>query len=400
MRKFKAILLLLVLLALLSGCGKENRDRPLGGICLTYADDSLMQETAQVFTEKLKANNYRTQVVYCDGSIVTQLRQIENFVAQGADLVVVNCAGNSDAYEEVFANARKQGCRIMVTGLASEIENCDIQAISTHIFKGMRMCELLKKYLDKEYPDAAPGSVKVLLMEKTTILNDIKACAGYRLVKERFLRYYDMEHLDFIREESGEQVYFLNGKDEPELVDEPAGGLILDENGYAQLNPFYDARVDLQYAANRDISTNLEGQAAIDAFMATAQGVQLRIVIAYSGEAAIGADERLMYYQDIGAIPAERCKLAVFGSGNTEINRTRTLSSVHGDSLLRGYVCAEPLDMKAETMLDLLFRGENKHFYMLDSSRSELTADGSNVGLVTVINSRWRDPEMFFLPSK
>ncbi len=396
MKKAFSLILILVILVSLSACSNRNRDeKPLGCVTLPNAD-SLMKITASAFVSKLKDRGYETHVAYYGSDVATQLKQIQNFIAMGADIIGVDCVGDSEAYEEVFAEARKHGSKIMVLESSGEVKNCDIQAKSYHIFKGMRMCELLKQYLDEEYPGAEPNSVTVLFLEMSNKIDYIRMGAGYRLIKEKYLRYYNHTVLDFMKEETGETVYYLDSDGNKVAVDEPAGGLILDKNGYAQLNSFYDERVNLCYAADKNVRTNLDAQSAIDAFMTTPNGRKLRIVLAFEGDAGIGAAERLKYYQETGIINAEVDKLAVFGSGDSQTNWELMQDSVSNQSLFRGFVCGENTTAKVISMLDMVLKSSGDIYLVTSSSRSLIIENGSKMGLVNIQSSVWKDPDMFF----
>ncbi len=388
---------LIIVMFLFSSCSSaQKNDASLGCITLINADDSFMQSTAEAFVKKLKMNGYRTQVVYCDNAVDVQLKQIQMFTTAGADIIAVNCAGNSEAYEEVFKIARENGIKVMVLGTNEEVENCDIQVKSYDILQGLRMCELVKEYLDSEYPEAPPGSVTTLLMEKTSKTYYIRMCAGYRMIKERFLRYFDYSIVDFIKEETGEAVYYIDEKGEKTKVEEPSGGLILDENGYAQLNPFYDNRINLHYSSDRNVNTNLEGQDTVDSFMTTNAGSKLRIIISLSGDAAVGAAEKLMYYHQTGVVNIALEKLAVFGANETSTNKELVLRSADNESLLRGFCGGDNITSKVNAMLDIILERSSKNYYVVDSFRSALSKDGETVGIVRVRQVMWEDFDVFY----
>lgn len=71
-------------------------------------------------------------------------------------------------------------------------------------------------------------------------------------------------------------------------------GAILDKNGDAILNPYYVPDIELITAEKyMNIQTNLQGQQAMDAFLGDRENRDIRIVVAASGEAAVGAASRL-----------------------------------------------------------------------------------------------------------
>lgn len=381
---------------LMTACTGRENSAPLACISLTVADDNFMQMVGEYLVDSLEEKGYRTQVVFCDNDISKQIKQIYSFTASGAEIIAVGFAGNSDAYEEALAAAKEKGCKVMGLCVSKEVKYCDVQDKNYYIQKGLQMSILLKEFLDREYPDAKPKEVTALLLEMTNKDDLIQFSAGYRMVAEKYLRYFDSSQVDFIREENGETVYYLDDGGIEMPVEEPAGGLILDEEGYAQRNPYYDERINLCFSPNRNVNSDLDGQNAVDTFMASPQGYGLRIVISFSGTAAVGAAERLMYYYQTGFLDTEPEKLAVFGSDNTEINRELVLKSVKNESLLRGYVGGSDVSEKIHTMLDMLLEGNGEHFLTVHGFRSQITEDKKDVEVIFSNAAMWEDPDMFF----
>lgn len=381
---------------LAAACSKQEDTAPLACISLTVADDNFMQMVGDYLVNSLEEKGYRTQIVFCDNDINKQIKQIYSFTAAGAEIIAVSFAGNSDAYEDVLAAAQENGCKVMGLCVSKEVKNCDVQDKNYYIQKGLQASLLLKEFLDREYPDAGPGEVTVLLLEMTNKDDLIRFSAGYRMVSEKYLRYFDSSQVEFVREENGGTACYRDPSGEVIPVEEPVGGLILDEEGFAQRNPYYDERVNLCFSPNRNVNSDLEGQKAVDTFMASPAGADLRVIISFSGTAAVGAAERLMYYYQAGFLDVEPDKLAVFGSDDTEINQELVLKSVNNESLLRGYVGGSAVSNKLQTMLDMLLEENGKHFLTADGFRSQITEDGKNVEIVFSDAVVWEEPDMFF----
>jgi hypothetical protein len=64
-----------------------------------------------------------------------------------------------------------------------------------------------------------------------------------RLVGEKFLRTCDTAAVYYIKKD-GPAVTYLNKKGKETAVDESTGGLLLDNNGRTQLNPYYSLICD------------------------------------------------------------------------------------------------------------------------------------------------------------
>ena len=122
-------------------------------------------------------------------------------------------------------------------------------------------------------------------------------------------------------------------------VEEPTGGLILDKNGDAILNPYYVPDIELITAEKyMNIQTNLQGQQAMDAFLGDRENRDIRIVVAASGEAAVGAASRLEECLSRGDLSYSADKIAVFGVDNTEQNRRLVSEAAKGNGIFRGFV--------------------------------------------------------------
>lgn len=361
-----SILLILISIFLVTGCTKQSKEeKPLACVSLLTNDDSFALEIARAFNDTLIPLGYQTQIVFCENNYETQRLQIEKFIENKAKIILVHCVIDGEYYEDLFKKAKDSGC-IVIPMAIGNIVNSDVQSIKYSFDKGLAKCEVVKEYLDQQYPDAAPKSVDLLILENLGKTNFIKTCAGMRMIGEKYIRYFDYNSLDFTKEEINKEVYYLDENGNKQLVDEPAGGLILDEQGFAILNPFYDSRVNLKYATSKGISTILDGQQAVDSYVLSRGGDKLRIVISFSGDAAIGANQRLMFYQGENTLHTDVEKLAVFGSDDTETNRDLILKSASGESVYRGFVGYRSVYWEIATMIEMALDDDENNLLKLD----------------------------------
>ena len=76
------------------------------------------------------------------------------------------------------------------------------------------------------------------------------------------------------------------------------------------LNPYYVPDIELITAEKyMNIQTNLQGQQAMDAFLGDRENRDIRIVVAASGEAAVGAASRLEECLSEVICPTRRTRL-------------------------------------------------------------------------------------------
>lgn len=396
MRYFRMGLLALItlLICAIGVKGNEGAERALCGVSLILQEDSFSQDMAEAFSVRLGELGYRTRVAYCGNDVATQLEQIGSFITQGAKLVAVERAGVYNCYEELFRLARENGCKVIVLDSGGRAEHCDIWVKEYSVYQGMRVCEMVKSYLDRAYPDAEAGGVELLLLEMVNNLESVEICAGYELIGERFLRQYDLAERAYVHQPGGTVLYYdANGVERS--VEEETGGLLLDQTGHARLNPYYDARINLRIIT-MESGTNLDAQSAIDRFMNTSDGPDLRIVLATTGDAVIGAGERLMRYQASGAVGVPMEKLAVFGKGDIS-TITLVQKSFLGESLVRGYTTAGSATSRVNRLVDMIVQDEEGVCTISDSTRIRIDERYHIFGVVTVAGNAEIDPESFFV---
>jgi hypothetical protein len=179
------------------------------------------------------------------------------------------------------------------------------------------------------------GDLKGLIEQASTIPQNVERCCGLKIIGEKFYRTMDYSTGLFIKTEGPPVTYIdENGNEVP--VDEPTGGLILDDKGHAMLNPYYDERVKIISISNRDVKTNIGAQEALDVFMQTEEAKGLKCILCFGGDASVGASEKLLSMHEQGHITEDLSKLAVFGADLTETTKKKMLESLTNKSLLRG----------------------------------------------------------------
>jgi ABC-type sugar transport system substrate-binding protein len=380
---FKRLLALTVTVILslsLASCAAKSEEKPL--VCMSIADGSNNSSSVVVdtLTNRLQEYGYRVYTLSCS-TVAEQSQQIMNFITQKAAIIIIDCAGESEIYTELFYRASEQGCKVAVLNGGENDDNCAVRVVSFSVLEGALMCDMVKKYLDKNYINAEPDSVKVTLL--ATVENDehAKAYAGYCLISEKYLRYFSFTSLSYIREDTGEQAYCRDAYGNVLPVDEPAGGLVLDEDGYAILNPYYDERVSLDIYSSLNLHTVLDGQNAVDTMVT--KNKEVNVIIAMNGNVAIGAAERIQYYKNMQIIDLPSAKLAVFGEGDTSYNRELVMKSAHGESLLRGFVGRYKIEWAADAIINALLYGKESQLLRFDSICSVMTPNKNTVGITT-----------------
>ncbi len=343
--------LLILIVAMLCVCRNRESGKPLACLAMTSADDSFVAAVAQELEKQLEACGNRVLLSYCDNDMNLQISQIENYVAMRPAVLVIQCTGDSSVYDKILERVQDDRMQVVVFSSSGSLEHADIQMINSRLGRGICAAKLIQSFLKKTDDGTAEAPAKVLLLGNTATESDIMTMAGYQLIGEKYLRYYDMKHLKFHRED-GDKVEYTDGYGIRREVEEPTGGLLLDENGDAILNPYYEPGIQL-IAEERymNIQTNLQGQQAMDAFLGDEENRDIRIVVAASGEAAVGAAGRLEECLSRGGLTYSKDKIAVFGVDNTEQNRRLVSRAAKGDGIFRGFVGDYSISREAENII-------------------------------------------------
>ena len=253
-------------------------------------------------------------------------------------VLVIQCTGDSSAYDKILERVHDDNMQVVVFSSSGKLEHADIQMVNSSLGRGICAVNLIRSFLKKTNDATTEKPAKLLLLGNAATEADIMTMAGYQLIGEKYLRHYDMKHLKFYRED-GKKVEYTDGYGIRCAVEEPTGGLILDKNGDAILNPYYVPDIELITAEKyMNIQTNLQGQQAMDAFLGDRENRDIRIVVAASGEAAVGAASRLEECLSRGDLSYSADKIAVFGVDNTEQNRRLVSEAAKGNGIFRGFV--------------------------------------------------------------
>ena len=356
MKKLVSCFLFLALLAM--GCaGAVAESAGTAAVCIPTSSDEFFLGIADQVTATLEAAGYEVQMADANSDTQAMIRQIQNFTALQVDFMYVFPAGDAAAFKDVMTEATNSGIKTLVshnnTGEGSAV--CTVQC--DEFIMGCMMAPLVSTWVDAHYPDAADGEVKMLVLEQSLIPDMVKRSTGMKLIGEKFLRKVDLATGTFVKED-GEAVTYVDENGTEQAVEEPTGGLVLDENGHAILNPFYDARVTVVTTSDRMIQTNMDAQNAIDVVMAGADGSQIKIVACYSGDAAVGASEKLISLNEQGYLPGDLGGYACFGADITDANIERMNASADNTSLLRGVMTNGNIVQTIVDMTSKMIAGE------------------------------------------
>nr|WP_305137043.1 substrate-binding domain-containing protein [uncultured Schaedlerella sp.] len=337
------------------------------------------------------------QILDGGDDVANQVNQIQNAVTSGADIIYIFPAGDGPTYYDVLQTARSAGVRTIMSNNYPGEGGADVYVGSDEFQMGVMMSALLSEWADETYPDAGKGEVDVLIAESTFSENPIRRCLGMRLIGEKFLRKCDTASIYYVKEE-GDPVTYIDENGKETEVDEPTGGLILDEEGHAQLNPYYNEKINLMEYSNRN-SAGTEANEAQNAIenAVTMGGENLKAFISY-GDVGAAAETKIRELCADGKIKTDVSKFAVFCSDLTDTNKSLILNSGNDESILRGVMASgdlvQTLMEDAKAMVD---GEEPPEFTMEPISYMRLNEAGDDIETVYYTDCpQLPDTEEFF----
>jgi len=371
-------------------------------VVLSLADSSdyyIGTMVGEKVKQAFESTGAEVQIMDAASDVVTQINQIQNAVTAGSDIIYVFPTGDGETYYDVLNMAKDAGTKTMVSHNYPGEGGADVYVGADEFQMGAMMAALLSRWVDETYPSADEDSVDVLIVESTFNENMIRRCLGMRLIGEKFLREGDLSSIYFVAEE-GSPVSYIDASGNEVEVEEPTGGLILDENGYAQLNPYYNEKVNLIEYSNRNSAgtDSTEAQKAIE--NAVSMGYDsLKAVISY-GDTGAAIDTKMRELSEDGRITTNIENMAVFCSDLTDTNKELIKSSVNNESVLRGVMASGNLIQTLQDYAVAMVAGEElPAFNMEPLSYVMANSDGSDVDQVFYTDSPQLPATELFFPN-
>lgn len=362
-RIFSLIVVCFMILGLVTGCASgtnktnnktstssENNSKNSGtstngkiDVAVSLADASDYYIGTMVgakVVDAFKKAGANVDVLDAASQVTTQLQQIQNAVTKGAKIIYVFPAGNGEAYTDTLRKAREAGVKVMVSNNKPGDGSYDVYVGSEEFYMGAMQAAMVTQWINNTMPQAK--EVKALILEAHLNQTMARRCLGMRLISEKFLRKADLTNMRFVKTQ-GPTVYYKDSDGTVKKVDEPTGGLILDKNGYAILNPFYDPRVKLIETANRTSVgyTATEAQAALDNAVTNGNN-DIQVIMAY-GNIGIPLSDKVIQMSKAGRFKYDLSKMAVFCSDATDANLKAISQSSNNTTVLRGVMASGDL---------------------------------------------------------
>jgi ribose transport system substrate-binding protein len=327
MRK-AAILLLVAALMLVSGCSPavetaapvapatevvtepEPEARPIIAVCLPALDNPLMLAFQDAFTGAFGAD-YDVQVASADGNPNTQATQVENFTAMQVEFIFVMPVESTSLVPKLIA-AREAGVSVLVAGGdPGNPEAYDGVMMMNQYLAGMYEAWMAKQWVDATYPDAADGSIEMVIFESTLNTEAANRSAGMHMIVEPYLLNVNGDYID-------------------------AAGTVVGEADRIA-NPAYSSKVVLVQSVQAEMFQ--AGQTAMQNVLTTNPNVKL--VLAYAGDGGMGASQAILdeYAKGPGiSVISDLNQVAVFGIGMIGPEGSAVLDSATNKTVFRGTI--------------------------------------------------------------
>ena len=140
--------------------------KPIIAVCLPALDNPLMLGFQDAFKGAFGAD-YDVQVASADGNPNTQATQVENFTAMKVKFLFVMPVESTSLVPKLIA-AREAGVSVLVAGGdPGNPEAYDGVMMMNQYLAGMYEAWMAKQWVDATYPDAADGSIEMVIFEST-----------------------------------------------------------------------------------------------------------------------------------------------------------------------------------------------------------------------------------------
>ena len=257
----------------------EKEKTGIIAVCLPTMDNPLMLGIADAM--KAAFPDLTVEVSSADGDPNTQATQIQNYIAMNVDMITVMTVEASTVVESL-KEARAAGIKVFVNGTKLEEDAYDAMASVNQYLVGQYTSLMAKKWVDENYPDAAPGSIDTLILTSTASEDGVNRTNGLLSIGEAYRKNQNGEYVDDNN----------NVVDEKNKVD----------------NPVYCPQLNILDS----IDAEMFQAAQVATQNAFTSHPNIKLVITFTSDGASGAAQ---FIQDMGLSQAEIDSMAVFGCG-------------------------------------------------------------------------------------
>ncbi len=336
----------------------SNGEKEVIGVCLPALDNPLMLEIQDTFVKNF-GETYDVQVSSADGNPNTQAQQVENYTAMGAKFLCVMAVEATSLLPKLEA-AREAGVLVMVIGGEPGESGRDAVMKMDQFLAGEYCAFLGKSWVEKTFPDAAPGSIETAVFLSSLTTESVQRSNGLLMISEPYLKNWEGAYIDATGTPiSDAKGVYLAGKSDADRVP----------------NPVFCEAVKIVETPTAEMFQ--AGQTAMQNVLTTHPSVQL--VLAYASDGGNGASQAIMdeYGKGASSVVKDLSKMAVFGVGMFGPEADAIKASAENKGVFRGAVAFGGGDLAGKTVgiASLMLNGDDY---------PEVTWD--ELGLATVVN--------------
>lgn len=203
MKKVVAILLSLALCFSVIGCSNKTSKETVGtgkkqsniiAVSLPNLDNPLMTGISDGVKKAFPGKNVQVSSAANDPN--SQATQVQNYITMNSDMIIVMPA-DSSSLTPILKKAVDAGIKVVVTGtkLPDPSAYTAMAAVNQYLV-GEYNALLAKKWVDKNYPDAAKESIETAVLTSTTGQDSIDKCNGLIQISEPYMKNAKGEYID------------------------------------------------------------------------------------------------------------------------------------------------------------------------------------------------------------
>lgn len=294
--------------------------KPVLAVCLPALDNPLMLGFQDAFKGAF-GNDFDVQVSSADGNANTQATQIQNYSAMKARFLFV-MAVEGTSIIPALKEARAAGVKVLFAGGdPGDPDAYDCVMTMNQYLSGAYAALMAKQWVDKTYPNAAPGSVETVIFESTLNPEAVARSNGLKIITNPYLTNETGAFIDAtgaaISDASGK---YLAGKSDADRV----------------ANPAYSPAVKVVQVVQAEMFQ--AGQTAMQNVLTTHPNVKL--LIAYAGDGGMGASQAIMdeYAKGASSVIKDLNKVAAFSVGMIGAEGTAVADASLGKGVFRGTI--------------------------------------------------------------
>ncbi len=163
-----AIAALVVAPMFAQGSGEKESDGTYRvGVSIQSLENSYWAGVFGEVEKQMDEKGWNYTILGCNDNSATQIQQIENFITNDVDLIMVH-PSDPNALEDYLATARKAGIKVMCWD--DKMENTDVNWVLDNTELGNAIGSTAGKFINQHYSTSNPAQVAIINYPQTPIL--------------------------------------------------------------------------------------------------------------------------------------------------------------------------------------------------------------------------------------